>query len=163
MIIAGASRLYPLQDAMGNTTAVVVKAGSAFAARMFQQGGYGVVGARHAYITSRMYGHVAAAAARVDVGGLAALTRPQRIAVGANPNLYPAFRGNRIDVMARQWIVNDPVLKPLFTRGELQSFYSSGPDFLDPLTGYWWDMTTPTQWQAHVDHYGLGGTLLPTR
>ena len=67
------------------------------------------------------------------------------------------YRGNRIDVRARAYINADPVLH------QLQSNYSRGADFLDPNTPSWWDMTTPNEWQKHVNKYGSGGTLLNTK
>ncbi len=66
------------------------------------------------------------------------------------------YRGNRIDVRARQMIQNDPALS------NLRSNYTRGADFVDPATGRWWDMTTPGAWQSHVNKYGTGGIFLNT-
>ncbi len=96
------------------------------------------------------------AAQEVDALGMGALTPKQQSAVGKTPNLYPTFRGNRIDVKARGWIENDPYLK------HLESNYTNGPDFRDRTTGRWWDMTTGPQWKKHVNKYGTKGTLLRT-
>jgi hypothetical protein len=35
-----------------------------------------------------------------------------------------------------------------------------GPDFFNPATGEWWDITTPGQWATHAARYGPGGTIL---
>lgn len=53
-------------------------------------------------------------------------------------------------------VKNDPSLK------HLKSKYTNGPDFVDPNTNAWWDMTTLKQWDAHVKKYGEGGTQLNT-
>lgn len=103
-----------------------------------------------------MQQHVTRAAKEVDVLGNAALTPKQLRASLKNPNLRAAYRGNRIDVRARRIIENDPTLQ------HLKSNYRKGADFVDPNTGQWWDMTTPAQWQKHVEKYGKGGTLLRT-
>ncbi|MBV8325494.1 RHS repeat-associated core domain-containing protein, partial [Chryseobacterium sp.] len=121
---------------------------------------YGSGGGRGAVakdITSRLQRHVTEAAAEVDRLGDGAFTPKQVRAIQRNPNLRAAFRGNRIDVKARDAIEKDPALQ------HLKSNYSKGPDFVDPKTGKWWDMTTPAQWQKHVNKYGAGGTLLRTR
>jgi len=102
------------------------------------------------------------AAVTVDAGGVNAFTAGQRNALVNHPGLLDAFRGNRIDVMARRGIINDPVLADLFDDGELQSFYTCGPDFRS-AGGAWWDMTTPGQWLRHVLKYGPRGTLLSTK
>lgn len=101
--------------------------------------------------------HVTNAAKEIDSKGLKALTLKQAAAVNKNSNLYPAFRGNRIDVKARQKIGNDIFLKPF----EIKSNYTNGPDFTRGI--YWWDMTTKNQWSNHVKKYGPNGTLLNTK
>lgn len=130
---------------------------------LFEHGGFNAAGAEHVYLSRIMARHVRAARARVDAGGLAAFTLRQRVAVGNHPNLWDAFRGNRIDAAARRTILNDPILQPLFGAGRLRGSPNRGPDFRDTLTGQWWDMTTPGQWNAHLTRYGPGGTLLPTQ
>lgn len=111
--------------------------------------------------TQRLQFHVSRAAKVVDEAGDAAFTRRQFAALANNPNLRPAFRGNRIDVMARRFIERDPSLS--FLKGS----YNKGPDFVNPRTGQWWDITTPNQWQRHMDKYrptfGSNGTLLRTQ
>ena len=66
-------------------------------------------------------------------------------------HLFPIDKRVRIEVQ------NDPFLR------HLQGRPNRGADFIDPATENWWDMTTPAQWPAHVQKYGPGGTLLPTR
>jgi hypothetical protein len=97
------------------------------------------------------------AAREVDALGARAFTPRQLAAMQRNPNLQSPFRGNRIDVRTRSYVEQDPFLR------NLQSNYTRGPDFRDLRTGDWWDITTPAQWPAHVQKYGPGGTLLPTR
>ncbi|UUC44157.1 DUF6443 domain-containing protein [Flavobacterium cerinum] len=119
-------------------------------------GGYGRA-ARALTTTQRMQAHVDRARGIVDAAGDGAFTDKQFAAIKIMPRLRAMFRGNRIDVMAREFIRKDPKL------GHLKSNYTKGPDFVDPATGKWWDMTTPKQWQMHVDKYGPGGTLLKTK
>jgi hypothetical protein len=100
------------------------------------------------------------AASRVDALGMAAFTPAQQRALVKNPNLEAAFRGNRIDKRVRDEVRVDPFLR------HLQGRPNRGADFIDmrdPANIKWWDMTTPSQWPAHVQKYGPGGTLLPTR
>jgi hypothetical protein len=107
--------------------------------------------------TERLQSYVSQASKEVDALGDAAFTPKQLQAIQRNPNLRAMYRGNRIDVRARQLIKNDPVLSPL------KSNYTRGADFVDPATGNWWDMTTSGSWPAHVNKYGSGGTLLRTQ
>ncbi|CAN5911172.1 hypothetical protein BH11VER1_BH11VER1_13630 [soil metagenome] len=97
------------------------------------------------------------AAKEIDSQGAAAFTARQGRALINHPNLEPAFRGSAIDKRVRIEVQNDPLLR------HLQGRPNRGADFIDPATRNWWDMTTPTQWPAHVQKYGAGGTLLPTR
>jgi hypothetical protein len=108
------------------------------------------------WVTARLQGYVTRAAREVDALGDAAFTNKQLQAIHRNPNLRAAFRGNRIDVRARAYIRNDPELQ------YLRSNYTRGADFVDPSTRKWWDMTTPGQWENHVNKYGEGGTRLKT-
>jgi hypothetical protein len=106
--------------------------------------------AQHAEVTASMQSIVARVATRVRSLGMAALTVKQRARALINPNLYEAYIGNRIDVAARRLILGhrrtgvapDPVI-----RGQLPNLrgnYTSGADLVDPPSGRWWDMTTPT-------------------
>jgi RHS repeat-associated protein len=108
-------------------------------------------------MTARLQSYVYKAANQVDAEGDAAFTPKQLQAIQRNPNLRAMYRGNRIDVRARAMIKNDPELY------HLQSNYTRGPDFMEPASGGWWDMTTPSAWPAHVKKYGSGGTLLNTQ
>ncbi|HXH95194.1 MAG TPA: RHS repeat-associated core domain-containing protein, partial [Thermoanaerobaculia bacterium] len=116
---------------------------------------------QHAEVTANMQAHVTRAAQAVDAQGLNAFTLRQRFAMLRNPNLSAAFRGQRIDRLARTSIMNDPVI-----RGQLPTLRGSinlGPDFVSMSSGLWWDMTTLRSWAAHVAKYGAGGTHLITR
>ncbi len=71
-------------------------------------------------------------------------------------------RGRVIHKVVKDAVRDDPALEGLYTTrsGEF------GPDFSDPATGRWWDVTTPEQWPAHEAKYNdpFGqGTQLPTR
>lgn len=107
--------------------------------------------------TGRLQSFVTQAAKEVDALGDAAFTPKQLQAIQRNPNLRAMYRGNRIDVRSRQLIKNDPALS------HLKSNYTRGADFVDPVTGKWWDMTTPGSWPSHVNKYGQGGKLLNTQ
>jgi hypothetical protein len=68
-----------------------------------------------------------------------------------NPELYPLFRGNWIDVLARRSVAQDKRLQ------HLQSNYTRGPDFVNPRTGRWYDMTTTRhQFDRRVSRYRRG-------
>ena len=108
------------------------------------------------FITMRLRHHVNKSVKEVDRLGIEALTTPQIKASIKHPNLLPAFRGNRIDVMTRDKVKADKLLRPF----KINSNYRNGPDFT--RGNRWWDMTTPQQWQRHVDKYGPNGTLLNT-
>ena len=108
------------------------------------------------FVTGRLQKHVNQAVKEVDSEGLKALTPKQLRAVQKNSRLYPAYRGNRIDVRTRQKVGNDIFLKWF----DIKSNYTNGPDFTH--RNKWWDMTTPAQWQKHVNKYGKNGTLLNT-
>jgi hypothetical protein len=108
-------------------------------------------------LTNILQMHVTKAAQIVDGKGMSALTEKQIAAVVRNPKLFPMFRGNRIDVMARELIRKDSRVN------FLQSNYSKGPDFFNTSYSHWWDMTTPAQWDIHVRKYGTNGTLLKTK
>lgn len=108
------------------------------------------------FITMRLRHHVNKSVKEVDRLGIEALTTPQIKASIKHPNLLPAFRGNRIDVMTRDKVKADKLLRPF----KINSNYRNGPYFT--RGNRWWDMTTPQQWQRHVDKYGPNGTLLNT-
>ncbi|PLS76440.1 MAG: hypothetical protein CYG61_02075 [Actinobacteria bacterium] len=96
------------------------------------------------------------AARAVDEAGASAYTPAQIRAMARNPRLGPMFRGNRIDVRTRTLVRGDSRL------AHLTGSYRSGPDFVNDVTGRWWDMTTRRQWAKHVDKYGGGGRFLST-
>lgn len=97
------------------------------------------------------------AAAEVDSLGMATFTARQQRAIISHPNLQAAFRGSAIDRRVRAAVQNDPFLR------QLQGSPNRGADFIDPYSESWWDMTTPAQWPKHIQQYGPGGTLLPTK
>ena len=114
-------------------------------------------GFRHWSQSTELRGLTTDAAAEVDSLGMAAFTARQQRALVSYPNLQAAFRGSAIDRRVRAAAQNDTFLRTLQGRS------NRGPDFIDSYSGSWWDMTTPAQWPAHVQKYGSGGTLLPTR
>ncbi len=138
-------------------TAGAIAAPGIFAAPFAATGSSLSIGARPFSTTQRLQLHVTRAANMVDGAGDAAFTPGQFRALTRNPELRPMFRGNRIDVMARDFIRQDPNLN------FLKSNYNRGADFVHPNSGRWWDMTTPGQWQRHVNKYGPNGTLLRTQ
>ena len=83
-------------------------------------------------------------------------TEAQQLAIDANPDLAPAFTGERIDYYASE-IANEIGLPDGVQMTPRGSF---GPDFFNPATGEWWDITTADQWASHVAKYGSGGTIL---
>ena len=95
---------------------------------------------------SLLQGHVDAAVERFGAEGL---TPKQLAAVAKNPNLEPAFTGERIHTFFGESVGADPALQHL----ELTPRFQFGPDVIDPLTGRWYDVTTPGQWPAHVLKY----------
>ncbi len=108
-------------------------------------------------VTERLQSYVNKAAKQVDEAGDKAFTPKQLSAMKRKPYLRPMFRGNRIDVKTRQLMKDDPNLR------HLEGRYTNGPDFRDPSSGNWWDITTQGAWQSHVRKYGAGGTLLDTK
>jgi hypothetical protein len=80
--------------------------------------------------------------------GVIGMSPKQARAAAVNPNLAAAYGGSVIDRVAKARIVADPGLDVSVTPN-----FKFGPDVYD-RSGHWWDMTTPGQWQAHVDKYG---------
>ncbi|MBW3667982.1 MAG: hypothetical protein KY443_02100 [Actinobacteria bacterium] len=110
-------------------------------------------------IARKLQRHTTAAARKVDAAGNDAFTERQRLALGrpGGERLQAAFRGNRVDVMARNTAMRDPWLKARVT-----SHYTGGPDFMSKRTGSWFDMTTRRSWPAHLARYGGRGKFLNT-
>jgi hypothetical protein len=98
--------------------------------------------------TARLQGHVGQAVADYESGAISMSARQAR-AVGRNPGLEQAFRGQVIDSAVKNAVRNDSELSHLWVSrsGEF------GPDFHDIGTGTWWDVTTPGKWLNHVDSY----------
>ena len=86
------------------------------------------------------------------------LTTRQAKRIAITPGLEAAFRGERIDRLAKQMASNDRVLK--FLRVNSTPAFKFGPDFFRIGKESWWDITTATEWAAHVKKYGAGGTRL---
>ena len=105
-------------------------------------------------ITAILSEHVAAGSEKFAADRF---TRGQLAALDRNPGLEAAFRGERIDTFAKQSAALDPRLNGIQITGRFQR----GADFIDPVSGNWWDITTEGQWDAHVARYGPGGTMLP--
>ena len=59
------------------------------------------------------------------------------------------FKGERIDKYVREAVRRDRRLSHLIETPRGQP----GPDFLDPKTGRWYDITTEGQWAQHVRDY----------
>jgi hypothetical protein len=75
-------------------------------------------------------------------------------------NLYDAFRGARIDEFCKESVLQDKRLADIY----VTVIREAGPDFLDTLTGKWYDMTTTGAWKKHVQKYRRfpGAFRLPT-
>ena len=74
-----------------------------------------------------------------------------------NPNLAEAHRGTPIDAFFKESVSLDPGLQHLITT----PCYKFGPDVFDPSVPRWWDVTTPEQWNNHVNKYWLFGSGMP--
>jgi hypothetical protein len=109
-------------------------------------------------VAARLQGHVDRAASIVDDPMTDALTPGQRLATSRNPSLYPMFRGNRIDVLAKTFANADVQLAV----NDVAISWGKGPDFLRAGTNEWWDITTPGQWAQHLERYNNFGFLLGT-
>jgi hypothetical protein len=83
----------------------------------------------------------------VDQRGLSALTGPQAKAVEGHPGLSAAYRGQRIDALARKNI------KDAF-EGRFKGYPNRGPDLIDPQSGRKFDMTTKNAFPDHQRKYG---------
>ena len=86
------------------------------------------------------------------------LTPRQAAAVGRQPTqakadrLQRLFVGERIDRHVRDIIDAAPGNSPL-GRLEMTPRGTFGPDLRDPVTGRWYDITTPGAWSAHLRRY----------
>jgi RHS repeat-associated protein len=105
-------------------------------------------------VTDILQAHVDLAVQMFDESGF---TKAQADAIASNPDLEAAYIGERIDFFAKQLVQGDPALEGLIQATPRGQF---GPDFYNPATGEWWDITTPGQWATHVAKYGSGGTIL---
>ena len=119
-------------------------------------------------VTNRLQDHVDEAVRNFESGALDFTSRQKKALqrVGARGDagrwntLYAAFRGQRIDAAVKNAVRKDSYLNQLLyiTRsGE------RGPDFHDPLTNQWWDITTRADWLPHARRYkkpfGMGTGL----
>jgi hypothetical protein len=70
------------------------------------------------------------------------------------------FYGERIDTFVKQSMQDDPRLHGI----GVSEIRQPGPDFFDPSTDTWYDITTAKSWPRHVQKYGYGGqgVLLPS-
>jgi hypothetical protein len=66
-----------------------------------------------------------------------------------NPQLLPAFRGSRIDRLAKDSIMQDPKLADVITAPD---FYSE-PDIMSSSLPEWFDITTQRSWLEHLRTY----------
>jgi hypothetical protein len=60
----------------------------------------------------------------------------------------------RIDTFVKESIQGDRRLDNL----GVSETYQPGPDFFDPATDTWYDITTEKAWSAHEKTYGSQGT-----
>ncbi len=101
--------------------------------------------------TARLRVHADRAASDYESGAIK-MSGAQRRAADLNPRLEAPFRGQVIDSAVKNSVRNDPQLSQLWVSrsGEF------GPDFYDVDSETWWDVTTPRQWQRHIDQYSEG-------
>ena len=76
-------------------------------------------------------------------------TPKQQARLATSPELEAAFRGERIDTFFKEEVASNPALKDL----QITPRFKFGPDVYDPVSGVWYDVTTPGQWIRHVDRY----------
>jgi hypothetical protein len=92
--------------------------------------------------------------------GKVGFTRNQTLRLAESPKLRAAFRGERIDTFFKEAVRYDARLGHL----QVTPRFTFGPDVYNPATRVWWDATTPSQWQSHVNRYtrefGTGNKLL---
>jgi hypothetical protein len=81
-------------------------------------------------------------------------TKGQAAAIRTNPKLAAAYKGERIDTFIKESVRQDARLQHL----EITPRFRFGPDFWDPHTGEWFDVTTQAQWGKHTQTYGPFGT-----
>jgi RHS repeat-associated protein len=104
--------------------------------------------------TALLAEHLENAVARFDVEGY---TARQMASLEGNPGLAAAHRGTQIDTFFKESVSLDSRLSHL----DLTGRYKFGPDVFDPAAQRWWDVTTPAQWDAHVQKYSLFGDGTP--
>ena len=102
-------------------------------------------------VTAAIQSHVAQAVDDFD-NGVIGLSDAQLAAGAENPGLLEAARGSVIGEQARRYIGQDPALSDLWLTGRGEY----GPDIVDFSGQRWWDITTPGQWQMHLDKYSDG-------
>jgi hypothetical protein len=110
--------------------------------------------------------HVQQAQAKFNEEGF---TEAQQAAIeaadtpAARDRLRAMYYGDRIDGFVKNSIAGDMRLDHLGVSERMQP----GPDFFDPTTDRWYDITTARSWPAHVAKYGGGagsgaGTHIPS-
>ena len=113
----------------------------------------------------RLVDHVRQAQATFDSEGFT--EAQQRAIEAADParrdGMRAMYYGDRIDGLVKQSILGDRGLDHLGVSERMQP----GPDFFDPTTDRWYDITTARSWDAHVASYGGGnasgaGTHVPS-
>jgi RHS repeat-associated protein len=107
-------------------------------------------------ITSTIAGHLQSVLDDIATNGVRYSAR-QVNAIAKNPNLEAAYRGTYIDKQLKAAVEADPTLA---ARLWITGTGEYGPDFVDVATGTWIDLTTPRQFDRHLDRYsdfGNGG------
>jgi hypothetical protein len=92
-------------------------------------------------VTKRLEAHVDEAAAKFERGEIG-MSPAQAKAAAASKGGGAKERGTVIDGAAKKAIIADAELEGL--KATPQGAF--GPDIYDPLTGRWWDITTPEDW-----------------
>jgi RHS repeat-associated protein len=103
-------------------------------------------GASEPTTTEILQGHATAAGKQFRPS---MFTQPQNDALRQNRWLYNLFRGERIDLLFRRSVLNDPRL----TNVRLTPRGVFGPDVLPTEGEGWWDVTTTGSWARHAKLY----------
>jgi len=87
----------------------------------------------------------------------ASLTSGQRAALLKNPGLEKAFRGTQIHAAFKKLVESDKWLTKRVDVNigarDVRGRFISAPDVTIRGGGQWWDVTTESQWNLHLDTY----------
>ncbi|NUP52942.1 MAG: hypothetical protein HOW97_37305, partial [Catenulispora sp.] len=99
-------------------------------------------------ITGLLRARTAQAVQDYDSGS--AVLEPGEARQAMNPRTAGAARGNYIDRVVKDYAENHPFLSRYLYMAER---FEPLPDFFSVSLKTWWDMTTPPEWEDHVNRY----------